>query len=213
MSTICFNKPIFLISIGSIILLVLFLIFILFNYSSKKISETYVPNFSHCPPCQSMKETIVPKLEVPVPVPEFKNPDIVKQYDYSKLIDPLQQPTRRIPRNEMYPWSLKRIIDIPTRGYPDNFTQYGVLIKQGDPNKNEENKVLRLFARNEYPGSTRYEYYITINSGSDQIKIPVNNKRRQELNDDDTIYIKELDDYYKVSLFKFDQPRYYPDIL
>ena len=104
------------------------------------------------------------------------------------------------------------MIDIPTRGYPDNFTQFGVLIKQGNPNKNHENKILRLFGRQEYPGTyTRYEYYTTITSGNDYIKIPID--RKKELYDDDVIYIKELDDNYKVQLHKYDQPKYYPDII
>jgi len=139
-------------------------------------------------------------------------PDFVKQYDYSKAYDPLEQPVRRIPRHEIHPYSLKRLIDIPTRGYPDNFIQIGILVKEGDPSTNKENKILRLFGRQEYPGSERYEYYTAINSGLDNIKIPIDIRRR-ELYDDDIVYIKELSDHYRVHLHKYDQPRYYPDLI
>ena len=57
------------------------------------------------------------------------NIDAIRDYDYSKLYDPLTEPTRRIPRYEIPPYHFKRLLDIPTRGYPDNFTQFGVLVE------------------------------------------------------------------------------------
>jgi len=139
----------------------------------------------------------------------YPQKDIIRDYDYNKIYNPLEQPSRRIPRNELYPYHLKRNIDIPSQGYPDNFSQLGILIKQND--NNSENKILRLFGRQEYPRSERYEYYTAINSGLDQIKIPLDIKRR-ELYDDDIVYVKELDSNYRVQLHKYDAPKYYPDI-
>lgn len=148
----------------------------------------------------------------PIPiVKEELSGDIVREYDYNNLYDPLEQPTRRIPRYEIYPYYMKRQIDFPTRGYPDNFTQLGIIIR--DNEKQDDNKILRLFGRQEYPGSDVYEYYTLINSGNDQIKIPIHNRRRKELYTDDVIYIRELDSSYKVRLYKYTEPKYYPDIL
>ena len=147
----------------------------------------------------------------------IRNNDVIREYDYRKAFDPFEQPARRVARSEIHPSYLRRMIDLPTRGYPDNFTQYGVLIR--DENKkskehDEQNKILRLFGRNQYPGSGTYEYYTMINSGLDQIKIPLHNKRRRdELYDGDTVYIRELNNNYTVSLHKYDEPKYYPDIL
>lgn len=138
--------------------------------------------------------------------------DDIKEYDYRKAYDPFEEPVRRVPRHELPPAYLKRMIDIPTRGYPDSFVQIGTLVKEGDPNKNDANTILRLFGRQEYPGSNRYEYYTAINSGYDQIKVPID-LRRQEIYDDDFVYIKELSQSYRVHLSKYDQPRYYPDVI
>lgn len=141
------------------------------------------------------------------------NVDIVKQYDYHKSYDPLEDPTRRVPRHEIPPIAMKYAMDIPTRGYPDNYNQYGVLIREHDhDNKdtNNQNQIIRLFGRQTYPGSDRYEYYTMITSGNDLIKIPIHNRRRNELYDDDTIYIRELNGKYRVQLYKYDAPRYYP---
>ena len=86
------------------------------------------------------------------------NSDIISEYDYRKLYDPLVEPTRRIPRYEIPPFYMKRQIDIPTRGYPDNFTQFGILIEENKRDKQDrsydnDNKILRLFGRQEFPGS------------------------------------------------------------
>jgi len=160
-----------------------------------------------CPPCS------YPEQEVKIVQEETVPPiDIVREYDYKKTFDPLEEPVRRVPRHEIHPLHMKRHIDLPTRGYPDNFTQVGVLVKKGDPNENKNNKIIRLFGRQEYPGSYKYEYYTMINSGHDQIKIPVHT-RRKELYDGDTVKIKELNDKYEVQLHKFDAPKYYPDIV
>ena len=142
--------------------------------------------------------------------------DVVREYDYQKMEDPLEEPKKRIPRHEIPPIHINRYFDFPTRGYPDNFNQFGILVRQNRLNVDHENKVLRLYGRQTYPGSQFYEYYTAITSGLSQIKIPLNHKRRRnrrELFDDDIIFIKELNAKYKVQLFEYDSPRYYPHIL
>lgn len=139
--------------------------------------------------------------------------DVIKDYDYRNMYDPLKQPARRVARHEIHPLHLKRLIDIPTIGYPDNFTQLGILVKKGDPTQNEENKILRLYGRQIYPGSYAYEYYTSVNSGLDQIKIPIKTRGKKELFDGDNIYVKELNEKYDINLFKHDEPKYYPDII
>ncbi|AYV76852.1 MAG: hypothetical protein Barrevirus2_5 [Barrevirus sp.] len=150
--------------------------------------------------------------------------DPIMQYDYRKAFDPLIDPTRRVARNELPVFPLKAYIDLPTKGYPDNFNQTGLLILEPDSHKRDrrrsdndnDNKILRLFSRQEFPGSNRYEYYTLISSGNDLIKIPITNNYRgqriKELDDDDIIHIEELGKNYRVKLLKYDQPRYYPNI-
>lgn len=137
--------------------------------------------------------------------------DLVKKYDYNKLYDPLTNPTRRVDREQIHPYYMKRMIDIPSRGHPDNFIQMGILVRLSDNNNNSENNILKLFGRQIYPRSNKYEYYTMVNSGFDKIKIPLNIKQI-ELYDDDNVLIKEVNSEYKVTLYKLDQPRYYPNI-
>jgi hypothetical protein len=146
--------------------------------------------------------------------------DVIRNYDYRKVYDPLENPVRRVDRSQLPPYYVRQVIDIPSRGYPDNFTQVGILVKKDnfkkdkkDNNRNEDNKILRLFGRQEYPGSSFYEYYTALNSGLDSIKIPIKNRRNNELYTGDEVYIKEINQKYEVSLHKYDAPKYYPDIL
>lgn len=137
--------------------------------------------------------------------------DPIMSYDYNKLYNPLTDPTRRVNRYEIPPYYFKEMIDIPTRGYPDSYSQIGVLVN--NRKKDQDNKILRLFGRQTYPGSNTYEYYIMVNSGLDSIKLPLNTKRRNELYDGDEVFVKELDKKYTVNLYKYDYPRYYPDLI
>ncbi len=142
------------------------------------------------------------------------NIEAVNEYDRRQLYDPLEQPTRRVARHELPPEYFRRMIDIASRGYPDNFTQYGILKQVCEHGKkNNQNKILRLFSRQEYPGSNRYEYFTALNSGLDQIKVHIETRGKRELFDGDKVFIKELDEYYEVQLHKFDSPKYYPDIV
>jgi hypothetical protein len=139
-------------------------------------------------------------------------PDLIMKYDYSKIVDPFVEPSRRVARQDIQPVILKQMIDIPTRGDPDNYSQFGILVKEcgDDPC---DNKILRLFGRQQYPGSVTYEYYTMISSGNDQIKIPIKRCYRNELYNDDHVRIDELNAVYRVKLHKYDAPRYYPDVL
>lgn len=200
------------------------------------------PPLPHTQPLQQPLQQPLPPTH---PTTFGRTDDVVRDYDYSKATDILEEPTRRVPRHEMHPYYLRSSIDIPTRGYPDNFTQIGVLVrddkrggKRGgerggrsrrsddDQYKDDDddddykkyrdhdnsNRIIRLFGRQEYPGSSLYEYYISVNSGYDSIKIPLE-VRRREIYDGDKVYVKELQAHYRANIFKFDGPKYYPDVL
>jgi hypothetical protein len=145
----------------------------------------------------------------------------IRQYDFNKIYNIFEEPARRVPRDQLPPIHVKRLIDYPSRGLPDNFTQFGILKKKSHFTTGEDhnrditqtnNFIIRLFGRQEFPGSSRYEYYTMVNNGLDQIKIPIYNRNR-ELYDEDEIFIKELESKYIVSLYHYDNPRYYPDII
>lgn len=157
---------------------------------------------------QPSQQEIVKVVEKPVVPPR----DLVSDYDHRKIISPLEDPVRRVPRHWIPPAHIKRQIDIPTRGYPDTFHQIGLLTKQGDSD-NKENKVLRLMGRETYPGSSKYEYFTRITDGNETINIPIENKHNKEYYDDDVIAVDTLGSDYKVKIFDYDAPKYYPDLL
>ena len=242
MDSYCFNRSNLLIII-LLIIIVAIVLFFFFSNNSSIWPQQFLPNITngfiplsnqnmdgkayHGPNSrrydgvgenilQKPATTIVnnERTDVNIDISTQNTPiDIIRDYDISKINDPLVEPSRRVDRYQIPPYYIKRIVDYPTRGFPDNFIQVGILVKKGDMFTNNENKILRLFGRQEFPGSNKYDYYVMINSGLDQIKIPIKNKHQRELYDGDHVYIKELDEDYKVSLYKYDSVKYYPNIL
>ena len=157
---------------------------------------------------QPSQQEIVKVVEKPIVPPR----DLVSDYDHRKIISPLEDPVRRVPRHWIPPAHIKRQIDIPTRGYPDTFHQVGLLTRQGD-STDKENKVLRLMGRETYPGSSKYEYFTRITDGNETINIPIENRHNKEYYDDDVIAVDTLGSDYKVKIFDYDAPKYYPDLL
>lgn len=151
------------------------------------------------PPCLQ-KSCRLPTNTVVHPQLPF---DPVSEYDNRKLYDIFEDPTRRVSRQDIPPIGMQMMLNVPSRGFPDTFHKIGILTKDG----NDDNRILRLFGRKRYEHT--YDYYTAINVGHDQIKIMLDNKRR-ELYDGDTIHIQELNATYNVKLDDFDEMRYNP---
>ena len=132
----------------------------------------------------------------------------------SRLVNPLMPP-ERTPAGGPIP------VSIPTRGYPSQYQQVGVLKPQADaPNVYLQNHMLLpLFGRQTYSGSSNWNYY----SGNDStatIKLPVirNDCKRdclanvgcRELYDNDIVQVRGLPGTYQVQLYQMDTPRYHP---
>lgn len=64
----------------------------------------------------------------------------------------------------------------PTRGTPQSYQQYGVLIGEERRHRGEQT-ILPLIGRQTYPGSSRYHYYTSTN-GYHPMKLPVVHKKR-----------------------------------
>ena len=124
--------------------------------------------------------------------------------DQAVLNNPLVAPFRRMPRHVYGNNNIP--INFPTRGIADNFQYIGNLIRRSDE------KIVRLFGRQSYPGSTQYEYYgMMSDNGGSQIKVQISNTR--ELYNGDTVNIPLLNNSsFTVQLNKLDQPRYNPNI-
>ena len=119
--------------------------------------------------------------------------------NYKRLSDPLMPPERTYPymETQMVP------INIPTRGYPEQYQQYGILMKNDD-----RGETFSLFGRREYPGSRTYEYYVTSSSKYNAVKIPISSKK--EIYDGAEISVPGHSGEYKVKLYELDSPKYIP---
>ena len=148
--------------------------------------------------------------------------DPIKFYDDRKLFDPYEAPAKRPERTQMgYSPIMKKsnnpLDPFPTRGYPDNYHLLGTLIADNDNIDNnynklsQDNKIISLFGRQKYPGSSEYEYYTMISTGNVMTKIPIEQQR--ELFNDDNVFIKELNSDYKVSLYPNEALKYNPFLL
>jgi len=79
-------------------------------------------------------------------------------------------------------------------------------------------EIVKLFGRETYPGSNKYEYYglTSDNTGGSEVKIPIKVNRDSELYDKDEIDIEFLDSSkgnFILYMNEYDQPRYNPFIV
>jgi hypothetical protein len=132
----------------------------------------------------------------------------LKKRDREVVNDDFVAPERREPEHVYPDREVKNIINIPSRGLPDNYHSVGVLARIQDE------KILQLFGRQKYMGSNQWEYYVT---GMDRYgfpnKMPIKIKGDKELYDKDKIDLDWLDKskgQFEVNLYNFDVPRYNP---
>jgi hypothetical protein len=221
MTSICFDKSTFLFLIVVIIIGIIFLDKYMSNKNTKTVSESR----KHIDPKQTYnisttKNTIIgnsrpsmrpPQHQLQHPLqhhlqrsPLINTRKILDNRDRRALVDPLSAPTRRNPSYMYPPFTVP--LDIPTRGYPDEY-QY-----MGNLRRTEDSKVVKLFGRQKYRNSNTYEYYGMVSDtyGKD-LKIQIDFER--ELFDSDEIDIEFLDTSigkFKLYMNKYDEPRYDP---
>lgn len=101
-------------------------------------------------------------------------------------------------------------INIPTQGYPDNFSSYGVFTT-------EDGKILPLYGRRSTGNSSRFNYY-TRTDTYNPVPIPLSFKKRdcmddvgcEEIFDKDIVNVRANGMQGKVTIYKFDAPKYIP---
>lgn len=148
------------------------------------------------------------QLESPLAVPDIQKRVALENRDQQAVFNDFRAPERRDPEHAYPTREVKNMINLPTRGLPDNFHSVGVLVR-----KNDE-KVLQLFGRQKYPGSSQWEYYV---AGADSYgypnKMPVGVRGDRELDDKQKIDLPWLDKSkgdFEVNLYNYDVPRYNP---
>lgn len=141
---------------------------------------------------------------------DLNNRIILENRDRKTLYDNFAPPERRLPEYQ-YPFNIKNIINIPSRGYPDNYQLMGIVIRD-----NTET-AYNLYGRQTYPSSNEYEYYVQLHGYSDtNVKIPIKIKGNREITDDQEIQIigtNSSKGIFKVKLYNYDTPRYNPYII
>lgn len=101
-------------------------------------------------------------------------------------------------------------INVPTRGYPPQYQQMGILTDQNDP----EN-IKPLYGRQTYPGSNKYNYFTKKDSHlapsiplSFEDKDCTKENGCKELNDNSQISLNHKN--YNVKLYELNTPKYIP---
>lgn len=159
-------------------------------------------------PLTSESEKIKEIINRPIVIPFVEKRIILEKRDREVVNDDFVPPERREPEHIYPDREVRNIINIPTRGVPDNYQSVGVLVRR------EDEKILQLFGRQKYMGSNQWEYYVT---GMDRYgfpnKMPIKVKGDKELFDKDKIELDWLDKSkgeFEVNLYNFDVPRYNP---
>jgi hypothetical protein len=131
---------------------------------------------------------------------------LLENRDRSLLYDPLSAPERRVDINQ-YPARIQDLINVPTRGHPDNYQLMGIASREQDE------KIIQLFGRATFPGSNQYEYYVTSSTDGFANKIPIQNRGQKEIMDNDILNIPEFNKEkgsFKVKIYNYNTPRYNP---
>ena len=129
--------------------------------------------------------------------------------DFERLVNPLLAPERSYDNIYRIP------VNIPTRGWNENYQQFGV-ISQGD-------KILPIYGRSLWRGSDKWNYY-TNTDGFQSVKLPVFFKGRDcqddtvgcdEIFDGDSVTVPQYgkDNEFKATVYKYDKPRYIPWVM
>jgi hypothetical protein len=129
----------------------------------------------------------------------------LRNRDRSMIYDPLIAPERRY-QHDQYPFELiyNDLINYPTRGYPDNYQQLGLLTRK------EDEKMLQLFGRATFPGSNQWEYFARSEKEGFINKIPIYTKNQKEIFDNDSVEVLGMNGVFVVKLYNYNTPRYNP---
>jgi len=201
--TICLPKEHYFVLFVGFILITLFYIYTL-NKQNFKLDLNYDLNNTLISESVKVKN----KINKPLINHKVEKRRLLEIRDRKALNDVLSPPERRDPEHVYPSKEIKNIINIPSRGLPDNYQSVGALVRKTDE------KILQLFGRQKYSGSNQWEYYV---SGMDRYgfpnKMPIKVKGDRELTDKDKINLNWLDNSkgdFEINLYDFDIPRYNP---
>lgn len=150
---------------------------------------------------------IVRKETIDVLSQELERRRFIQERDQKVLENDFIAPERRQPEHAYPVKQVKTLINIPTRGLPDNYHLIGLLLR------NNTETAFKLFGRQKYPGSNQWEYFVQGVMSHNDVKIPINIRGDREIEDGQTVVVPGTDHSkggFKVKLYNFDLPRYNP---
>ena len=150
---VCINKSLFILCLCIILLL----IFLQYIYLTAKFTNLYLQNKENkissqqqitndtikiIPQLISTVQNDIPNVQYQNNItPMFPITDPIKTYDYNKINDPLEEPTKRVDRYLLGPIQFRRMFNYPVRGDPDNPRWLGLLICDSDDDR--ANKLIK----------------------------------------------------------------------
>jgi hypothetical protein len=138
---------------------------------------------------------------------ELKRRRLIQKRDHQVLYNDLVAPERRQPEHAYPIKQVRNIINVPTRGLPDNYHQVGLLFR------NNTETAFKLFGRQKFPGSNQWEYFAQGVMSNNDIKIPITVRGDREIEDGQVIVVPGTDNSkggFRVKLYNYDLPRYNP---
>lgn len=110
-------------------------------------------------------------------------------------------------------------INIPTRGYPDEYQQVGLLTTAGgsSTSASPNRTILPLFGRKLITNRDRWNYY-TRTDGINPVQVPVQFKRKncdndhgcEEITEGDSVGVPIMGQSYIANVYRYSIPRYIP---
>ena len=173
-------------------------------------------------PIEQPKPTIIvvhqqaPKeIHTPNPDPRFAPLSPEQSYETPPDVHGFPSPPIAAGRGAYVP------INIPTRGYPDEYQQVGLLTTAGgsatsaSPNRT----VLPLFGRKLITNRDRWNYY-TRTDGINPVQVPVQFKRKncdndngcEEITEGDSVGVPIMGQSYTANIYRYSIPRYIPTV-
>ncbi len=131
----------------------------------------------------------------------------IQNRDHQVLFNNFVAPERRQPEHAYPVGQVRNMINVPTRGIPDNYHQVGLLFRS-----NTET-AFKLFGRQKFPGSNQWEYFAQGVMSNNDIKIPITIRGDREIEEGQTIVVPGTDNSkggFRVKLYNYDLPRYNP---
>lgn len=138
---------------------------------------------------------------------EIERRNFIQERDQKVAFNDFTAPERRQPEHAYPIKQVKSIINIPSRGLPDNYQIVGLLLR------NNTESAFKLFGRQKYPGSNQWEYYAQGVMSHNDVKIPITIRGDREIEDGQTVVIPGTNHTkggFKVKLYNYDLPRYNP---